>query len=140
MITVIIRGEFPGLNEFIAANRRRNGNWSGGNTMKQRDQNIIAAQLPKIHTDSPIWIDYRFFCPNRKKDKDNISGYFHKVFQDALVARRVINNDGWKDIEGFSDRFYIDRKDPRVEVEIREIGGVQYEYERIFDKRDQCSL
>ena len=120
MITVIIRGDFPGLNEFIAANRRRNGNWSGGNAMKQRDQNIIAAQLPKVHTDSPIWIDYRYYCPNRKKDKDNISGYFHKIFQDAMVQAGMIPNDGWKQIKGMADYFDIDKKWPRIEVYIEE--------------------
>ena len=116
----IIQGEFPGLNEFIAANRSRHGNWSGGNEMKKRDQNRIALQLPRWHTDKRIYIRYSFYCPNRKKDKDNISGYFHKIFQDALVQRGCIPNDGWANIEGFSDAFYIDRKAPRIEIEILE--------------------
>ena len=117
---IVIKGEFPGLNEFIHANRVRRGNWSGGNEMKRRDQNMIAYQLPKWHTDKPVRIEYTFFCPNRKKDKDNISGYFHKIFQDALVQRKVLNGDGWNHITGFSDDFHVDRKNPRIEIEIKE--------------------
>lgn len=118
---VVIQGDFPGLNEFIDANRRMNGKWSGGNEMKRRDQNIIAYQLPRWHTSRPVFLEYTFYCKNRKRDKDNISGYFHKVFQDALVQRRVLDGDGWKHIEGFSDRFYVDSKNPRIEVEIKEV-------------------
>lgn len=118
---IVIKGSFPGLNEFIDANRRRNGGWSGGNEMKKRDQNIIAWQLPRWHTDKPVYIRYTFFCANRKRDKDNISGYFHKIFQDALVQRKCIPNDGWNDILGFSDDFYIDKKNPRIEIDITEV-------------------
>ena len=67
-----------------------------------------------------MYLQYKFFCQNRKKDKDNISGYFHKIFQDALVQRGVIKNDGWANITGFSDEFYVDTKNPRVEVEVIE--------------------
>ena len=118
----IIRGwEFHGLNEFIDANRISRGRWNKGNSMKQEDQKLIAAQLPRYHTEKPVWITYRYYCPNRKKDLDNISGYFHKIFQDAMVARRIIPNDNWKYIKGFSDEFFLDRGDPRIEVEVKEI-------------------
>lgn len=116
----VILGTFPGLNEFIDANRISRGRWNKGNSMKQRDQKLIASQLPKWRADGQIRIHYTFFCPNRKKDLDNVSGYFHKVFQDALVAKGIIPNDSWKYIRGFSDEFYVDRDLPRVEVEITE--------------------
>jgi Holliday junction resolvase RusA-like endonuclease len=118
---VIIHGEFPGMNEFIKANRTMHGKWNAGNSMKQRDQGIIAAQIPKCRFEKPVWITYRYYCPNKKKDLDNISGYFHKVFQDALVARGVIPNDNWKYIKGFQDEFDVDRNNPRIEVEVKEV-------------------
>lgn len=111
---------FPGLNEFIDSNRISRGRWNKGNSMKQADQKFIAAQLPRWHTEKPVWISYKYFCPNKKKDLDNISGYFHKVFQDALVQRQIIPNDSWKYIKGFSDEFFLDRSNPRVEVEVKE--------------------
>ena len=45
------RREIPGtiasMNAFIGANRRRNGSWSAGNAMKQRDQKTIEAYIRK---------------------------------------------------------------------------------------------
>lgn len=118
---IIVLGAFPGLNQFIDANRISRGSWNKGNAMKQRDQHLIASQLPRWHTDKPVWISYTFYCPDRKKDPDNVSGYFHKVFQDALVQRGIIRDDSWRYIRGFTDDFYVDKAKPRVEVEITEV-------------------
>lgn len=123
---VIIDGEFASLNEFIYANRTGKGRWNKGNHMKQHDQNIISSyilqQHHKLHIDKPVYLKYTFYCKNKKKDKDNISSYFHKIFQDALVHCGIIVNDSWHYIVGFSDEFFIDNKQPRIEVIIQEEG------------------
>lgn len=114
---IVIPGRFPGLNDFIDANRRSRGNWNAGNAMKRRDQNLIVQYLPKgLKFEKRIFIEYNFYEPNSKRDKDNISGYFHKVFQDALVQAGCIENDGWKHIRGMTDYFEVDRGNPRIEV------------------------
>lgn len=118
---VKIKWNFRGLNEFIDANRIRRRGWCKGNVMKQEDQRLIEHQLPAWHTEKPLWLVYKYYCPNCKKDLDNISGYFHKVFQDALVSKRIISNDSWKNIRGFSDEFMLDRGNPRVEIELMEL-------------------
>ena len=118
MVRVTIQGRFHGLNDFIAANRRSQGNWNAGNTMKQNDQKTIMYALPRIRMSGRLFLHYHFYEPNTRRDKDNISGYFHKVFQDALVAKGIIKNDGWKYIEGMADSFSVDRANPRIEVEI----------------------
>ena len=124
---VVIEGEFASLNEFIYANRTGKGKWNKGNHMKQKDQNTISIflkeQLHKVHIDKPVSLHYTFFCKNKKRDKDNISGYFHKVFQDALVHCGIIHNDSWYYITGYSDSFLIDNKNPRIEIIIEEEGG-----------------
>lgn len=125
-ISFTIHGTFPSLNEFIAANRSRRGNWSKGNQMKQEDQEIIVLYLRKervgfqsrLHP--PVFIRYHFFEKNLRRDLDNISGYFHKVFQDALVAAGILEDDSPKFITGMSDSFSVDRKNPRIEIEIEE--------------------
>lgn len=123
---VTIDGRFASMNDFIFANRVGKGKWNKGNTMKQKDQDVISAyiceQLHKVHIDRPIYIKYTFYEPNKKRDLDNISGYFHKVFQDALVHCGVIHNDSWHYIIGFSDEFEVDNRHPRVEVTIEERG------------------
>lgn len=118
MIRIVIEGRYHGLNEFIDANRRGSGKWNAGNDMKRDDQTLIAMQIPRIKLRCPIRIRYHFFEPNKRRDKDNISGYFHKVFQDALVQRGVIPNDTWANIESMEDLFSVDAKHPRIEVEI----------------------
>lgn len=115
---ITIRGEFPSLNEFIDANRIKRGAWSKGNSMKQRDQKIIQKQLPKVRYETAVRLHYTYFCRTRRRDLDNISGYFHKVFQDALVTAGVLPNDNWRYIVGFSDSFELDRKDPRIEIRV----------------------
>jgi len=120
-VEIEIPGRFAGLNEFIDANRRRRGNYSPANAMKQRDQKYICQCIPKgLKFKGRIHILYRFYEPNTKRDKDNIAGYFHKIFQDALVQAGVIPNDGWKTIQGFADSFDVDKGNPRIEVRIEE--------------------
>lgn len=58
--------------------------------------------------------------PQGRRDKDNISAFGRKVIQDALVKAGYLLNDGWDNIEGFEDHFYVDAKQPRIVVEIWE--------------------
>lgn len=118
---LVFPGKLPSLNEFISA---CNKNPKAGGRMKWEDQNrvewFIRSQLRGVRIKKPVIMLYTWYEPNRKRDLDNISSYGRKVIQDALVHCGVIHNDGWKQILGFSDRFYVDRKEPRVEVVIME--------------------
>lgn len=122
---ITIEGKFPSMNEFIDANRRSKGRFNKGNAMKQQSQNEISWQIlkqhRKLHIDKPVKLIYSYYEPNKKRDLDNISGYFHKVFQDALVNCGVIHNDNRHYIVGFTDEFYIDNKHPRIEIKIVEV-------------------
>ena len=92
--------------------------------MKHKDQSnvewYIRSQLRGIRLKKAVRMEYRWYEPNRKRDLDNISSYGRKIIQDALVATQVIQNDSWKQVEGFSDSFDVDRKNPRIEVTIVE--------------------
>ena len=74
-----------------------------------------------IHIEKPVEIKYTYFEPNKKRDLDNISAFAHKVIQDGLVKGGLLANDGWMNIVGFSDDFYVDKENPRIEVTIREV-------------------
>ena len=63
---------------------------------------------------------YRWYEKDRRRDLDNVSSYGRKVIQDALVETGILQNDGWKQITGFADDFYVDKKYPRIEVELWE--------------------
>lgn len=63
---------------------------------------------------------YKWFEKNRRRDLDNVSSFGRKVIQDALVQAHTLKNDGWNEITGFSDEFFVDAHNPRIEVEIEE--------------------
>ena len=94
------------------------------NKMKHSYQTLISAYIRRSRLKPikcPVKIIYRFYEPNKRRDKDNIAGIAHKFIQDALVNDGILKDDGWDYVIGFSDEFYIDRKYPRIEVELCEI-------------------
>ena len=127
---LILKGTLPGLNDYRRAERsfsRRGGKGhSCGNDMKQECQmlisNAIRLQFKRLRIRNPVFIRYCFYEPNRKRDLDNIAGVAHKFVQDSLVKCGVLENDGWDNITGFSDQFFLDRHNPRIEIVIQEEG------------------
>lgn len=117
-----IDGRLPGLNELINADRR---NVHAGNHMKQENQEAVQMyifrDLRRLHIEDPVLLHYRFYDPNKKRDLDNISGFAHKIIQDALVSTGVLKNDGWANIAGMDDLFFVDSARPRIEVTIEVI-------------------
>ena len=133
---VIVEGRLEGLNEFIKANRGKHGA-ELGNRMKQNGQRIcfmyLRKSLKNTKVREPVKLHYTFFEKDRRRDHDNVSGFFHKVFQDALVEAGYLANDGWKEISGYSDDFMVDSKRPRIEILIEEVKDV-----RRMDKTKQA--
>ena len=117
-----IPGKLHNLNDYISAER---SNRYTGAQMKKSDQDIVIyyakKQLEGISIEKPVFMEYTWHEPNRQRDKDNISSFGRKVIQDGLVKAGVLRGDGWSHIAGFSDRFKVDRKNPRIEVLIREV-------------------
>lgn len=117
---LVVEGRLPGLNEYIAAER---SNRYKAAKLKREAQEVIGyairTQLRGVRIRNPVAMRYRWVEANRKRDKDNIT-FARKFIQDALVEAGVLGNDGWKEIEGFSDSFAVDEKRPRIEVEITE--------------------
>lgn len=118
----VIEGRLESLNDYINACR---ANRNMGAELKRNTQRllefIIKTQLRGVEIDRPVVIKYRWFEKSRKRDLDNISSFGRKVIQDALVTSRVLKDDGWDSIIGFTDQFFIDKNNPRIEVEIEVI-------------------
>lgn len=123
---LIIPSPLPGLNEYIEAERSHR---QKGAAMKRQSQRVVElcakTQLRGFRPSGKVFMAYTWYERNKRRDKDNISSFGRKVIQDGLVKSGVLKNDGWAEIEGFSDDFYVDSKRPRVEVEIIELpaGG-----------------
>ena len=120
--TLIINGKLNNLNDYITACRT---NQYKGAKVKASNENRVKAcifqQFGRLRIDKPVYMRYRWYEPDKRRDLDNISSFGRKVIQDALVETHVLQNDGWKEIIGFRDDFYTDKENPRVEVEIEVI-------------------
>lgn len=119
----VIPGKLPGINDWVKA---QNSNRYRGNELKKQAQQRAAAAMyfqlpPGTHITKKVRIRYRWYEPNKKRDLDNVSGFGHKVIQDALTQMHIIDNDGWANIIGFSDDFFVDSQNPRIEVELEEV-------------------
>ena len=113
-----IYGRLPSLNEYIKECR---GNKYSANKMKTQVENCIyfairQAKLEKV-TEYPITLKITWYEKNMKRDVDNIV-FATKFIQDALVRAGILVNDGQKQISSLVHHVTIDRKNPRVDVEI----------------------
>ena len=119
-----IPGRLDNLNDYINAER---SNRYKGAQMKSDNEAVVIAAIRKclkgVKIERPVYMEYRWYEYNNRRDLDNISSFGRKVIQDALVHTHVLKNDGWKNITGFKDSFAVDSDNPRIEVVIREIGG-----------------
>lgn len=119
---LIIPGRLAGMNEYTEQNRR---NKYAGASMKTKEQArvewAIKRQVKTKKLNPPVNLAYTYYEPNKRRDKDNISAFAHKVVQDALTRTGLLENDGWAEIGNFSDDFFVDKENPRIEVRIEEI-------------------
>lgn len=117
----VILGRLDGLNDYTSANRQ--SPYEGGKMKKQNEDTCIWAirqQLRGVHIEKPVKLEFAWYEPNRRRDHDNVSSFGRKVIQDALVKTGVLRDDGWDYVTGFTDAFYLDRKNPRIEITIIE--------------------
>lgn len=117
-----IPGTLNNLNDYIAADRT---NRHKGAKMKADNGTVVSLAIRRcmrgVRIEKPVEMHYTWYEPNKRRDKDNVSSFGRKVIQDALVQCGVLKDDGWKYIVGFSDRFEVDKENPRIEVKIREV-------------------
>lgn len=118
-----IPGQLPGANDYIAAER---ANRHKAAKMKRDAQSYIAWYIKRdlrgVRIKRPVVLSYTWWEKDRRRDKDNIA-FAKKFIQDALVQQGVILDDGWSEIQGFSDDFKVDKTRARIEVRIRESGS-----------------
>ena len=117
----VIPFQIPGLNEYLS---QCNRSPHTGNKMKQDNTmlicNCIRRYLKRKHFDKKIILHYHIYVTDKKHDKDNIFAMVSKCTQDALVRTKVIDNDGWKNIENFTHDFFVSNK-PCIIVYLEEI-------------------
>ena len=121
---IIIYGELMDLNNFIDKQR---ANRYGGASAKKKETDKCAIYIKQamnkgLRVDKlPVHLNISWYMRNKRKDKDNIA-FAKKFILDGMIQARLIRNDGWKEISGFTDEFHVDKNNPRVEVTIYEFN------------------
>jgi len=115
-----IPGRMPGFNEIIEAAKGGKGKYQPYAQMKETYTNMVAWLAKKLPTYERVALIITWYEPNRHRDPDNIMAG-QKFILDGLVVAGTIPNDNQRHIQGIIHRFAVDRKNPRIEVEIVDI-------------------
>ena len=128
ILKMVFKGEFPTLNEVIRDTKKHWYRYSKGKKDHTKVVRIKALEdyLPILQSDYdgtivyPIGLQFDWYRKNKRTDPDNVA-FAKKYILDGLQEADIIGNDNWAIIQGFRDSFYIDKKNPRVEVSIYKI-------------------
>ena len=117
-----IEGRLPGLNEMIDAAKKGKGKYQPYRMMKQTYTDMVAWLAKKLPKYQQVNITITWYEPNEKRDPDNVQAGC-KFILDGLVKAGTIPNDTRRYIKSITHIPELDRDNPRVEVEIQEIGA-----------------
>ena len=120
MIKLTIKGQLTDLNRYTYADR---SHWSKGAEIKNDDTDACIWQLKKyrhLQLKGRYHFTFTWFCKDMSVDPDNVC-FAKKFVMDGLVKAEVLHDDKWRYVAGFEDKFEIDAKNPRVEIEITEV-------------------
>jgi hypothetical protein len=117
-VKLIIPCELTDLNTYIQAER---GNKFVAADIKKDMTQICCLYAKRLQPiTSKVKIIITWYCKNQKKDPDGIA-FAKKFILDGLVKAKVLENDGWKQVDSFEDYFKVDKDRPRVEIELNEV-------------------
>lgn len=116
-----IPGRMPGLNDYDAQHLHLQ---AAGLLKKKWTKTValLAKESAKGCQYQTIHADIQWIEPNKRRDKDNIA-FAKKFIFDGLVSAGIIPNDGWANIAGWTERFEVDARNPRVVVTVINIEG-----------------
>lgn len=123
------------LNDYI---RALTTHWSKGGKLKGDTKKVLGIQArmqnkEKLVFNKPCRINFVFFETDSKRDIDNISSAFHKVFLDTLQDVGIIKNDNRAIVRELRDKFYVGSK-PMIIVRIKEL--TQEEIQKNEEERE----
>ena len=134
-MTLTIPGRLPGMNEIIAAAKLRKRNYKEYAVMKDKNTEQVAwlaiqSHIPRFEK---AYFIITWYEPDLRRDPDNIMAG-QKFIMDGLVQAGVIPDDSQKYIAGIVHRFRVDKRRPRVEVEIIDATKIEnFEGQELWD-------
>lgn len=118
----VIHGRLAGANEVKSSNR---AHWAIGAKLVKEQRELCENWIrmyPPVHFENPVSITFKWYEKNKRRDPDNVMSA-QKYVLDSLVKLQVLKNDTQRYIYSLSHSFYVDEKDPRVWVNIEEVGN-----------------
>jgi len=117
MNTLWIPGKLPGLNEIIRARSSR-GNGVAYTSMKKALTKEISdlAKYGRLKPMASAYFTYLHFERTRQRDPSNFCSGVSKFVEDGLVHAKVLGNDGWRHILGFTHWWDVSKTKPGVFV------------------------
>lgn len=117
-----IPGRLPNLNDIISAAKKGKGKYQPYAIMKEQYTEQVAwcaKGLPSF--EGEVDINITWYEKNGKRDIDGIAAGGTKFICDGLVMAGIIKDDSQKYVKSINNEFEIDRNNPRIEVEIKEV-------------------
>lgn len=117
---------FPlkGLNELLSGRLYNFRTKKYHNPVKADNDKVcfmaIKKCIPNVKIENSIKCTYFIYAGDKRHDRSNLYSAIEKSFPDALQQARVISNDSWDCVYDSEFHTFLDRKNPRVEVEIIE--------------------
>lgn len=121
--------DFPiqGLNELLAGRIYDYRTKKYRNPVKSENDKVccrcINRDLKDLKLKTPIRCTYNIFVPDKRHDRGNIYAAVEKSFLDALQTCKCLDNDSWDKCYDGVFHTEVDRLNPRIVVEIEEVGG-----------------
>lgn len=122
---------FPikGLNELLAGRVYDYRTKKYHNAVKSANDRVccvaIRRDLKGVRLKTPIRCTYYIYAQDKRHDRGNLYSATEKSFLDALQSCKVLDNDSWDKCYDGVFHTMLDRDNPRVIVEIEEIGGTK---------------
>lgn len=118
-LKIVLSGELVTLN--LYSNAERTNRFAGASIKSDQTLGVMYEVINKYTPvkNYPVSITIHWYRKNRKVDPDNIS-FAKKFILDGLKEAGILENDGWNQIAEFHDLFSVDKKNPRIEIEITE--------------------
>lgn len=115
-----------GLNELLAGRVKDYRSGKYRNPIKSDGDKACRLAIRKylrgIKLTPPIEVTYHIFAPNKLHDRGNLYT-IDKYFLDSLQEEGILENDKWDFVLDSTFITELDKSNPRIEIEIREVGS-----------------
>ena len=122
---IVIKDKLAGLNDYTRACRYSE---YAGAKMKKENEDWIILNLNHQHVrppkNFPIKVNVRWYERDERRDVDNIT-FAVKFILDAFVRASILPDDSRKYVAEISHKVYVDKDNPRIEVEFETISELQ---------------